>query len=140
LTMMGIEQTLSNLVGQSQNYQFRVKESDLWQEDPWILDLKVLSSRALIHRLFEFSHQFLVENVFGGELAFAVTDLDYRHLAPTPLGSSITVRLSVENTLRNHINFLFVAYDEHEEIANGRISRVVLSKDLIGRNIQKKML
>ncbi len=137
---MGIEQTLISLVGKSQNFQFRVKESDLWQEDPWILDLKVLSSRALIHRLFEFSHQFLADNVLGAELAFAVTDLDYRHLAPTPLGSAITVRLTVEKTLRNHIFFLFIAYDEHEEIANGRINRVVLSKDVIGRSVLNKTL
>jgi predicted thioesterase len=136
--MLGIEHILSTLVGRTYNYQFKVKEDDLWQEDPWILDLKVISSRALIHRLFEVSHQFLAENVIGAQLAFAVTELSIRHLEPTPLGAAITLQLTVEKAFRNHISFLFVAYDEHEEIANGSLSRAIISKDVIGRIIQAK--
>lgn len=138
--MLGTEELLAGLVGKFVHRQFKVKEDDLWQEDPWILDLKVLSSRALIKKLFDTSHEFLTENIIGAQLAYAVTDVHFRHFAPTPLGCMVTLRLTVEKVEKNHIFFQYQIFDEFEEISNGSFTRVVVSREAIRRSITQKIV
>ena len=64
------------------------------------------------------------------------TKISITHLAPTPLGMSVTAEATLTNVYKNKLTFEVKAYDEIEKIGEGLIERYIIDLD----NFTKKML
>ena len=60
------------------------------------------------------------------------------HLAPTPLGQTVTCRARVINTDKTLISFQFDARDEQEQIARGIHKLQVIRMDRFAKRVQSK--
>jgi fluoroacetyl-CoA thioesterase len=64
--------------------------------------------------------------------------VDVRHLAPTPLGQTVTCSAQVIHVDGNIISFSLRATDEHEEIARGSHKMAVVDKARLKRRVTAK--
>jgi predicted thioesterase len=64
------------------------------------------------------------------------TKISITHLAPTPLGMSVTAEATLTDVYKNKLTFEVKAYDEIEKIGEGLIERYIIDLD----NFTKKML
>jgi predicted thioesterase len=64
--------------------------------------------------------------------------LRVRHLAPTPLGKQIRLRLSVRDIVENRIHFQAQLHDEHEQIGEVAHERVIVDLARFLRRVDSK--
>jgi predicted thioesterase len=67
-------------------------------------------------------------------------ELDLRHLAPTPLGGSVTVTARVIGTTGRFVDFQVEARDEHELIVRGIHRRAVIQVDAFAKRVRAKKI
>lgn len=65
-------------------------------------------------------------------------EIEIRHLAPTPLGASVTCLTRVIQVDGSQISFQFEARDSHEVIARGLHKRAVIRVGSFARRLAKK--
>ncbi|HVC34061.1 MAG TPA: thioesterase family protein [Chloroflexota bacterium] len=87
--------------------------------------LSVLSTPALLWQLEAAGHQVLQPFLEPGEASVGVT-VNITHLAPTPIGMTITARATVTAIDRRRISFAVEAHDERQKIAEGSHDRFVV--------------
>ena len=66
------------------------------------------------------------------------TEIELRHLAPTPLGARVTVLTRVIHTEGRLVTFQIEAHDENELIARGVHTRAVIRTGSFARRVQSK--
>jgi predicted thioesterase len=66
------------------------------------------------------------------------TEIELRHLAPTPLGETVTCRARVIGVEGSRITLQVEARDEHELIARGLHTRHVILVERFARVVQRK--
>jgi len=66
------------------------------------------------------------------------TEIELRHLAPTPLGAHATVTTRVIHAEGRQVTFQVEARDEHELIARGVHTRAVIRTGSFARRVQAK--
>jgi fluoroacetyl-CoA thioesterase len=66
------------------------------------------------------------------------TEIEIRHLAPTPLGASVTCLARVVATEGNTVTFHVEARDEHEVIVRGLHRRAVVRVETFARRVAHK--
>ncbi len=67
------------------------------------------------------------------------THLDVRHLAATPVGATIRIRVEVLSLDGNRVNFSMEAWDDLEKIGEGIHERVVIEEARFLRRVQTKL-
>jgi fluoroacetyl-CoA thioesterase len=87
--------------------------------------LKVLSTPYLITVMEKTCHQLLAKRLPEG-LSSVGAQVNVRHLAPTPLGSQVRVRVEVIQAEGNRITFSVQAWDQTEKISEGEHLRIVI--------------
>jgi fluoroacetyl-CoA thioesterase len=97
----------------------------------------VLSTPALIG-LLERTARELMQPLLEPEERTVGTEIELRHLAPTPPGERITCLARVIRVDRGATTFHLEARDEHEPIARGLHTRHVIRVDRFAQRVGKK--
>jgi predicted thioesterase len=97
----------------------------------------VLATPAMIG-LMERTALLLLERLIPAGQSSVGVHVDVRHLAPTPVGAAIRVRAEVLSVEGLKVNFSVQAWDEHEQIGEGRHQRVVIDLDRFLKRVAAK--
>ncbi len=97
----------------------------------------VLSTPNLIGLLERTARQALAPLLDENERTVG-TEIDLRHLAPTPLGATVTCLVRVIQAEGAAVTFQVEARDEHEVIARGLHRRAVIRTDSFSRRLARK--
>lgn len=65
-------------------------------------------------------------------------EIEIRHLAPTPLGQSVTITTRVIGSEARSVDFQFEVRDAHETIARGLHKRAVINVESFARRVARK--
>jgi len=65
-------------------------------------------------------------------------ELEIRHLAPTPVGESVTIITRIIGCEARTVDFQFEVRDEHEVIARGLHKRAVIAVEGFARRVARK--
>src|SRR5512139_3403530 len=88
---------------------------------------RVLATPWMIAFMERVSHRLLTCCLPEGYSSVGI-HLDVRHLAPTPVGSTIRARAEVLSVDGNHVFFSIEAWDKQEKIGEGKHERVVIDE------------
>ena len=99
---------------------------------------RVLATPWMIAFMERVSHRLLTCCLPDGYSSVG-THLDVRHLAPTPVGSTIRVRAEVLSLDGYRVNFTIEAWDNLEKIGEGSHERVVIEEARFLRRVEKKL-
>jgi len=97
----------------------------------------VLSTPQLIGLLERTARQALAPMLDDDEQSVG-TEIDLKHLAPTPLGARVTVVARVIQAEGREITFQVEARDEHERIARGLHRRAIIRVASFARRVAAK--
>jgi predicted thioesterase len=97
----------------------------------------VLSTPNLIGIIERTARQVLTPFLESDERSVG-TEIELRHLAPTPLGARVRVLTRVIHTEGRLATFQVEARDEHELIARGVHTRAVIRTGSFARRVQSK--
>ena len=98
---------------------------------------RVLATPWMIAFMERVSHRLLMCCLPEGYSSVG-THLDVRHLAPTPVGSTIQVKVEVLSLEGNKVFFSIEAWDHLEKIGEGRHERVVIDEARFMNRVEKK--
>ena len=99
---------------------------------------RVLATPWMIAFMERVSHRLLTCCLPEGYSSVG-THLDVRHLAPTPIGTTIRVRAEVLSLDGNRVYFSIEAWDNFEKIGEGTHERVVIEEARFLRRVENKM-
>jgi fluoroacetyl-CoA thioesterase len=99
---------------------------------------RVLATPWMIAFMERVSHQLLTCCLPEGYSSVG-THLDVRHLAATPVGDTIHVRVEVLSLDGDRVYFSVAAWDHQEKIGEGQHERVVIEEARFLRRVQKKL-
>ena len=99
---------------------------------------RVLATPWMIAFMERVSHRLLTCCLPEGYSSVG-THLDVRHMAPTPVGATIRVRVEVLSVEENRVHFSLEAWDSLEKIGEGRHERVVIDEARFLRRVEKKI-
>jgi fluoroacetyl-CoA thioesterase len=99
---------------------------------------RVLATPSMIAFMERVSHRLLTCCLPEGYSSVG-THLDVRHLAPTPVGATIRVRVEVLSVDGNRVFYSVKAWDNLEQIGEGEHERVVIDEARFWKRVQKKM-
>ena len=97
----------------------------------------VLSTPHLIGLLERTAREALCPFLESGERTVGM-EIDLRHLAPTPLGASVTCHARVIGAEASTVTFHVEARDEHEVIARGLHKRGVIRVESFAKRVARK--
>jgi predicted thioesterase len=97
----------------------------------------VLSTPNLIGLLERTARQTLTPLLDENERSVG-SEIELRHLAPTPLGATVTCVVRVIHAEGSAVTFHVEARDEHELIARGLHRRAVIRTDSFARRLARK--
>ncbi len=66
------------------------------------------------------------------------SEIEIRHMAPTPLGQPVTITTRVIGTEARTVDFQFEVRDAHEIIARGLHKRAVITVESFARRVARK--
>ncbi|WP_165974172.1 thioesterase family protein [Marinitoga lauensis] len=128
---------IEDLVGKEYNFSFNVNdESFLWSEKEEYKDFHLLSTTALLEEIFRASTE-LLEPLIPEHVA-VVSSAKINHIAPTPYGFKVFIKLKIVYVKENRIKFLAEVYDEMEKIAEAEFKRVIVNKKALKRKTNEK--
>ena len=97
----------------------------------------VLSTPNLIGLLERTARQAIAPFLEADERSVG-TEIELRHLAPSPLGARVAIAVRVIRTEGRQVTFQVEARDEHELIARGVHTRAVIGTGGFARRVQTK--
>ena len=97
----------------------------------------VLSTPSLIGLLERTARQAIAPFLEADERSVG-TEIELRHLAPSPLGARVAIAVRVIRTEGRQVTFQVEARDEHELIARGVHTRAVIRTGSLARRVQNK--
>lgn len=98
---------------------------------------RVLATPWMIAFMERVAYRFLVEHLAEGESSVGVL-VNVRHLAPTPIGSTVRVRVEVEQIENTKVAFNVAAWDQVEKVGEGSHRRVVIDEERFLRRVSAK--
>jgi predicted thioesterase len=98
----------------------------------------VLSTPNLIGILERTARQALAPFLAADERSVGV-ELDLRHLAPTPLGATVTATARVIGVTGRFVDFQIEARDEQELLIRGIHKRAVIRTSAFAKRLQSKL-
>ena len=99
---------------------------------------RVLATPWMIAFMERVSHRLLTCCLPEGYSSVG-THLDVHHLAATPIGATIRVKVEVLSLEGNRVYFSIDAWDELEKIGEGKHERVVIDEARFLRRVEKKL-
>ena len=99
--------------------------------------LRVLATPIMIARIERNSHQLLVGHLPPG-FSSVGAQIQIRHLAPSPIGSTVRVRSEIQAVDGLRVNFIVQAWDQEEEIGQGEHTRFVIEEERFLRRVSAK--
>ena len=99
---------------------------------------RVLATPWMIAFMERVSHRLLTCCLPEG-FSSVGTHLDVRHLAATPVGATIRVRVEVLSLDGNRVYFSIEAWDNQEKIGEGKHERVVIDEARFLRRVERKL-
>ena len=93
---------------------------------PWLLDVMETAAYEAIR-----------PHLDPGEASVGV-GVDFKHLAPTPVGDTIVATARVTEVKGKLIRLYFEARDSHELVARGKHVRAIVSLEHFGERLRKK--
>ena len=100
-------------------------------------DLAALATPALVG-LFEQAAMRALDGLLAEDEGSVGSFVEITHLAPTPAGAEVTVRARLTEVDGRQAWFDLEAEDEHEQVARGRHSRVVVEWARFERLLSRK--
>jgi fluoroacetyl-CoA thioesterase len=97
----------------------------------------VLSTPRLIGLLERTAREALQPFLEAGERTVGI-EIELRHLAPTPLGKTVTITARVIHAEGTQATFQIEARDEHEVIARGVHKRAVIRIESFAKRVARK--
>ena|SRR5437868_10808151 len=125
-------------VGTTGEFQFVVN-------DQYVIDFAtggmpaVLSTPKLIGLIERTARQTLAPFLESNERSVG-TEIDLRHLAPTPEGQEVTISVRVVHAVDRAVTFHIEARDRQEVIARGLHKRAIIQVESFSRRVQDKAL
>ena len=98
---------------------------------------RVLATPWMIAFMERVSHRLLTCCLPDG-FSSVGTHLDVHHLAPTPVGATIRVKVEVLSLDGNRVYFTVEAWDGLEKIGEGKHERVIIEEARFLRRVEKK--
>jgi fluoroacetyl-CoA thioesterase len=99
---------------------------------------RVLATPWMIAFMERIAHRLLAERLLEGYSSVG-TLVNIRHLAPTPVGSTVRVRGEVLEVDGMQVNFSVQAWDEIDLIGDGQHQRVVIEEARFLRRVESKL-
>lgn len=99
--------------------------------------LRVLATPWMIAFMERTARDLLGEHLPQGYSSVGVR-VDVRHLAPSAVGSLVTVRAAVQSVDGSKVNLRIEARDQHELVGEGEHQRVVIDEERFLRRVQAK--
>ena len=99
--------------------------------------LRVLATPVMIAFMESTSHRLLAQRLPAGYSSVGML-VNVRHLAPTPLGSSVRVLSEVLEVDGLRVTFSVQAWDQSEPIGDGQHQRMVIEEARFLRRIEVK--
>lgn len=98
---------------------------------------RVLATPWMIAFMERVAYRLLVEHLAQGESSVGVL-VNVRHLAPTPIGSTIRVKAEVDKIENTQVTFNVAAWDQIEKVGEGSHRRVVIDEERFLRRVSAK--
>ncbi len=98
---------------------------------------RVLATPWMIAFMERVAHRLLTEHLVEGDSSVGVL-VNVRHLAPTPVGTSVRVRAEVVELKGSQVTFSVQAWDQEEKIGEGTHRRVVIDEARFLRRVEAK--
>jgi predicted thioesterase len=98
---------------------------------------RVLATPWMITFMERVSHRLLTCCLPEG-FSSVGTHLDVRHLAPTPIGATIRVKVEVLSIDGIQVYFSIEAWDDQEKIGEGKHERVIIDEARFLKRVDKK--
>lgn len=98
---------------------------------------RVLATPWMIAFMERVAYRLLAEHLDEGESSVGVL-VNVRHLAPTPVGTSVRVKAEVEGLKDSQVTFAVTAWDQNEKIGEGSHRRVVIDEERFLRRAAAK--
>jgi len=99
--------------------------------------LRVLATPIMIAFMESTSHRLLAQRLPAGYSSVGML-VNIRHLAPTPLGSSVRVLSEVLEVDGLRVTFSVQAWDQSEPIGDGQHQRMVIDEARFLRRVEAK--
>ena len=99
--------------------------------------LRVLATPIMIAFMESTSHRLLAQRLPAGYSSVGML-VNVRHLAPTPLGSSVRVLSEVLEVDGLRVTFSVYAWDQSEQIGDGQHQRMVIDEARFLRRVEAK--
>jgi predicted thioesterase len=99
--------------------------------------LRVLATPIMIAQIERNSHLLLAEHLPSGYSSVG-GQISIRHLAPSPIGSTVRIRSEIQRVEGLRVQFLVQAWDQEEEIGTGEHNRFVIEEDRFLRRVAAK--
>ena len=98
----------------------------------------VLATPSLIGLIERTARQALAPLLDANERTVG-TEIEMRHLAPTPVGAAVTLTVRVIRAEGREVTFAVEARDEHETIARGVHKRAVIRLESFSKRVAAKL-
>jgi predicted thioesterase len=99
---------------------------------------RVLATPWMIAFMERVSHRLLTCCLPEGFSSVGI-HLDVRHIAPTPVGSTVKIHAEVLSVDENRVYFAIEAWDDLEKIGEGKHERVIIDEARFLRRVEKKL-
>jgi fluoroacetyl-CoA thioesterase len=98
---------------------------------------RVLATPWMIAFMERVSHRLVSQNLPPGYSSVGVL-VDVRHLAPTPVSSTVRVRAEIIELNGLKVALVLQAWDENEQVGEGRHQRVVIEEARFLKRVDAK--
>ncbi|MGQ9856484.1 MAG: thioesterase family protein [Fervidobacterium sp.] len=123
---------LSSILGLNKSIELNTNESMVWEEEEELSYLHLVSTSSLLKEVSHVTYEFLGTYIDEEETS-VVTDAEISHLKPVVVGENLIIGVRITDIVGNRILFKFVIMRESEKIAEGDLTRVVVSKNYLKR-------
>jgi len=121
------------------NYSFKVRdESYLWSEDKEVISFHALSTSSLLEEIHKCSYN-TIKDLLEEDQISVVSHSCIDHLSPTPYSFKVFIKLKITDVTYNKVHFQGEAFDETSKIATFELTRNIISKKILRKNLNHKM-
>ncbi len=121
-----------DIIGVSKTVEIITDESMVWNEDPEMEALHMVSTSSLIKESVSLAGE-LISTFLNEDLTSVATDVTFKHMKPLSVGISISVGVRVTEVFENKITLKVLIFKDSLKVAEGEIVRAVVSKNYLRR-------
>ena len=100
-------------------------------------DERVLGTPWMISFMERVSNRLMAEHLPAGSMSVGI-HVDVKHLAATPIGAQVRVRVEILEVVKNRVNLSIEVWDKHDKLGEGTHWRAVVEKRGFMERVLKK--